>query len=405
MNIIGIIAEYNPFHNGHLYHLQEAKRQGKADFAIAVMSGNFVQRGEPAFLDKWTRAQMAVDCGVNLVLELPYVFACNSAEFFARGGVGILSGLDCITHLAFGSESHDLDHLQKVALLSAEESGQFQFLLREKLGTGISYGKAREETISAILGNSRGEATKEPNDILAVEYLKQLHLLQSEIKPLSIKRHGPGYYDAKPQEQIASATAIRNYMDDKMRTQYVPAAASAPLSHGQKDSSLFFSLVRAEILRCDVSELRQIYSVKEGLEYKLKKEVRMSCCLEDLIGKVKSKRYPENRIRRILCHILLGLRNDFLVGSPQLYGRVLAFDGNGAKLLKQIKRNKLAQFPILTNMTKEQQNYPQLEKSLRYDVLASDLYHILTGCNLYQWSDHVKQPYCKMIKNLEEEGK
>ncbi len=383
---MGIIAEYNPFHNGHLYHLEQCKAQSGADLAVAVMSGHFTQRGEPAILDKWVRSRLAVQCGVDLVLELPFAFAVNSAEYFARGGVEILTGLGCVTHLGFGCEQGSLKELDPIAECLAAEPQEYRQALKEFLGKGFSYPKAREKTVAQLLGNQAASLSLSPNNILALEYLKQLKLQKSPLVPIAVKRRGPGHFDKNPQETIASATAIRTRMDKGQRMAYVPPQVGKALAQPQPDMSSYFQLVRGAILRSSQSELAGIFSVGEGLEHKLKKHVRTCDSLEALVEAAASKRYPKTRIRRILCQCLIGLPK-FQVSGCAPYARVLAANGKGTELLRQAK--KRGSIPIVTNINKE----GRLPHLLTYDILAGDVYHLLTGQDLYQCCDYVAQPY------------
>ncbi|MDR3072840.1 MAG: nucleotidyltransferase family protein, partial [Clostridiales Family XIII bacterium] len=184
---LGIIAEYNPFHNGHLYHLKTSALKSGADAIVCVMSGDFVQRGEPAILDKWIRAKMAVDHGADLVIELPFLYACNNAEWFARGAVRILNGLGCIDVLSFGSEGGDLAVLKRTAEIITGDS-EFEAQIKAKMQEGISYPSARYEALKAVAEKQHAQVLKSPNDTLAVEYLKQMLLTNSAMQPMAIRR-------------------------------------------------------------------------------------------------------------------------------------------------------------------------------------------------------------------------
>lgn len=387
MKVLGIIAEYNPFHNGHLYHLRQCREQSGADFTAVVMSGNFTQRGEPAVLDKWTRSRLAVCCGADLVLELPFAYALGSAEHFAKGGVGILSGLGCVTHLGFGAEEGTLAELDRAAEFLAEESPDYQDRLKGFLNTGISYAKARQKTLEACLGSHISRLCLTPNNILALEYLKQLHLQDESIKPVMVKRKGSGYFDKTPKEEFASAAAIRHYLSVEERKQYVPAEVEAALTD-KPEISGYFDLVRSVLLRSSPYELSQLLSVSEGLEYKLKEQVRAAETLEDFVEAVASKRYPKTRIQRILCQALIGLKPF----EDVFYARILAVGAEGGKLLRQIK--KTTRIPLITNINKLRDR-PFLT---RYDILASDIYNILTKADLYERSDYVMHPYIQSLK-------
>ncbi len=397
MNVVGIIAEYNPFHNGHLYHLQKSREKARADFVIAVMSGNFTQRGEPAVLDKWTRSRLAVQCGVDLVLELPFAYAVNSAEYFAKGGVGILAGLGCVTHISFGAETENLSKLEEAAAFLREEKQEYRQRLKGALGKGISYAAAREQMLAEYLGEETAQLCRTPNNILALEYLKQLNTQKTAIKPIMVNRKGAGYYDQTPKENIASASAIRNTLTLKQRRDCVPENVETALEQGPEISG-YFNLVRTAVLCKDTAALSAVFSVSEGLENRLKDQVRRCNNLSQLVESVSTKRYPQSRISRILCQAAVGL-TDF---DDSFYARILAAGEKGTVLLKHLK--KTAEIPIITNINKVTAQ-PAL---LHYDILAADLYNLLIKSNLYENCDHVKAPYIQSVKRdklLENRGK
>ena len=409
MKNIGIIAEYNPFHNGHLYHLQETKKLGQADHVVAVMSGNFTQRGEPAMYDKWIRAEMAVKNGVDLVLELPFVFACNNAEYFAAGAVRILNGLGCISHLSFGSESGELEGLIKVASLLVEEGPSFKETLMDYLGQGLSYPRARYEALKELEGDETAALIRDPNNILAVEYLKQWILTDSQMKPIVIKRAGKGYRDEGIDDSLASATAIRRKFAENRDIDHVrhavPKATSNIMMRSDKgpvtDSEELYAMLVYKIFTTPAEDLGEILSAGEGLENKLKKATLKSRSYKELIASALSKRYTETRIKRLLLHTLTSLtKDDFFrnLKEPHLYARVLGFSSDGAKLLRHIKQKECASIPIITNLNKEVLPEDPLWNLLYYDVLATDIYNLAYNKGLYERSDYVCKPYCENQK-------
>ncbi|MGE5678719.1 MAG: nucleotidyltransferase family protein, partial [Pseudomonadota bacterium] len=213
MKTVGIVSEYNPFHNGHKYHIEAAKDACNADHAICIMSGSFVQRGEPAIFDKWSRAKMAVMNGADLVVELPVVYACQPAEIFAFGAVNILNGMRIVDHICFGSELGDTDVLHTLARLLHEEPEDFSILLREQLGKGASYPRAVSAALSSYLGRENeaivADILGNPNNVLGIEYIKALRTLGSLIEPVAVKRVASGHNDEGITGNIASATAVR----------------------------------------------------------------------------------------------------------------------------------------------------------------------------------------------------
>ena len=426
--VAGIIAEYNPIHDGHIYHLKKTREMSKADFVVAVMSGYFTQRGAPAVLGKWERARAAVDAGVDLVLEMPFMYACSSAEYFARGGVGVLAGLGCTDYISFGSECGDISMLKKAASIFANESEDYRAALKEALSEGKSFPVAREEAFASALKNSYPtlklsekqqllEVLREPNNILGIEYLKALERLENEgldrgygesARP---EAAGSRDCDGDPRDVVASpysGNAGSQSVDIKPITVKRKggghhATASAIRAEMGIDQSGFFALVRGTILRYSAAELEQIASAGEGLGNKLKQEIRKTKDIEDLIKSVKSRRYTETRIRRLLTQTLIGLKKRDLIGAPALYARVLGLNQKGAELLRNIKKKESARIPVITNINKdvfaaEDERFSPgspLRKSIDRDILASDLYNLAFGFDLYSNSDYVAGPYVK----------
>ncbi|WP_312355136.1 nucleotidyltransferase [Aminipila sp.] len=413
MRVLGIIAEYNPFHNGHLYQLQKSIDKTEADFVVAIMSGNFTQRGEAAMVSKWIRAEMAVQCGIDLVIELPFVFACNNAEYFAKGAIEILNRLGCITHLSFGSESGDLTELKHVSHFLSHESGEFKQEIKSHSDMGLSYPKARAEAVKKCLGENYSELMDSPNNILAIEYLKQLILTKSDIIPITVKRHGAHYHDHRLEGEIASASAIRkalhsNGFDINGIKSFLPEEAAEVLhnaiSYSQSGNvkfnldELYYKIVTSKILTTASCDLKEIFSVSEGLENKLSKSIRLAHSLTELKELLKSKRYTATRINRLLTHISMGLtKTDFkdILDKEEYYARILAFNQKGAVLLKSIKKEKRAALPCVTNINKESDCLQGCQLLLSYDLRAADFYNLLTDKNLYRFSDQLQKPYIK----------
>lgn len=399
MKVLGIIAEYNPFHNGHLYHLSESKKDMGADFVVAVMSGNFVQRGEPALLDKWKRAQIAVENGVDLVVELPFAFACNTAEMFAKGAVDILNGLGCVTHLSFGTEEGNLESLQWIAECISDENLRYKEVLKENLGKGSSIAASREKAICEMLGKDLSSVIRGSNNILAIEYLKQLHLTKSTIQPVTVKRKGPEYKEDLSQGDLASATFIRNQAKNKKDFhQYIPAATLKLLDEDPAYVFLndFYSLITYNLFSRSKEELAQVYSVSEGLENRIHKMLRNSKGMDQLIQDVLSKRYTETRIKRLMIQSLMQLDKDSfnkILQDKINYARVLGISQKGALLLHHIKKNQLNGIPVITNINKELQPTDPIWKLLQLDILASDVYNLVSKGETYADSDYVRKPY------------
>ncbi|AZK47835.1 nucleotidyltransferase [Paenibacillus lentus] len=375
MNVVGLIVEYNPFHNGHAYHLAEAKRLAQAEAVVAVMNGDFLQRGEPAIVSKWARAEMALHAGADLVLELPVAYAVQPAEWFAHGAAALLDATGIVSHLCFGSEAGTLAELQPLAQRLAGESGALKAAIAEELATGASYPAAyaaaaarsmaapQEGGPDATASAVRTRALLEqPNNSLGLHYLIALQRLGSAIAPLTVRREGAGYRDAEPgSANIASATAIRGLITGgslEDAAPYIPPytadilarefkAGRGPITWESFAPTLFHLL-----LTSSPEDLSKHYEVTEGLENRIKKTLPelKQLNVEELLIKLKTKRYTYTKLQRMLLHILLGHDRHALSSSKLAKGpgylRVLAFSSTGRRLLKQMKN--CASLPIVT---------------------------------------------------------
>jgi len=365
------------------------------------MSGDFVQRGEPAIFDKWERARIAVECGADLVLELPFAFACNNAGAFARGGVGVLAGLGCITHLAFGSETGNIVMIEEMSRLLSHEDAKLSSMIKDKLALGVSYPRARYEAIKDFRPDLV-DALGQPNDILAVEYLKEIYRIGSSIQPLAIRRFGAAYDDENLRPGISGATAIRKAVqrgDIAGIRDSVPEVTWNVLKEScgtEARQTRLYELLRYKLLSEATESFEEVYSISEGLNNKLVKEIIKSSDLLDFIDRMKSKRYTRTRIQRVIIHTLMNLSDaDYKSFETRscLYARVLGFSKNGAKLLRHIKRNELASIPVLTNINKEMIEEGEREKLLMYDIRSADVYNLISNNELYKYSDKVRKPF------------
>lgn len=383
MSTVGIIVEYNPFHNGHLYHLQESKRVSGAENVIAVMSGHFLQRGEPALVHKWARAEMALYMGVDLVIELPLVYAAQNAETFAHGAVSLLDELGVVDFLCFGSESGELSWMQELARLLAEEPPSFTEHLHRFLNEGLPYPKAYGRA-SALLMKEQGYENlpvDQPNNILGLNYLLSLVRRKSKIQPLTITRQKAGYHQEEiTDHQIASATAIRKLLIQKNSLMeikpYVPSTTYDVLRREMESRRCpmtwdnYYSYLLHQLIQYTPRDLQRIHEMNEGLEHRLKSCVVRSRNFEELMQQVKTKRYTWNRLQRLALYTLLNLTAEQYQLSrsdegPQ-YIRVLGFTKKGQNLLKQIKQR--SRLPIITNLTRERQ------LMLELDIRAGAIY-------------------------------
>lgn len=382
----GIIAEYNPFHNGHLYHLKETKSATGADVVVAAMSGNFLQRGQMAVCDKWGRALAAVKNGVDLVVEIPVVFACNSAPLFASSAVEILENLG-IEWLSFGSESGNISRLKEISREIKERKQEIEEAVKEKTKEGMSYPRARREVVYTALGEEKALLLDSPNNILAIEYLSSIR----RAKAVTVKRQGPGYNDTEVYDGIASATAIRTMLKEGRDVKtLIPACSEEMISNSPApDQQRLFQLICQKALTSSSEELDSVFAGGEGLGNKLKNIIRTVSSLDELSEGLKSKRYTKTRIDRFLIHTLLEIK------APENYRnyiRVLAFNERGSSYLKEVKKAEISKLPIITNINKEIKNHESISSALEKDILASDLYNLVSGRDLYKHSDYVTVP-------------
>lgn len=378
MKIMGIIAEYNPFHLGHSYHLNKAREIIQPDGIIAVLSGNFLQRGEPALIDKWARAQMALRGGIDLVLELPAAFACRSALWFATGGVKTLENTGIVSHLAFGAEANNLKILLEVANLLNSETPEFKTALAKYLDQGLSYPQARHLALET-LDHQNLKGLENPNNILAIAYLRSLELIQSQMQPVLIKRQG-NYHSTNIEEGFMSASAIRHSfaVNNRIWQEHVPPTTKDILEEqvAQGKGPVYFhnfsESILAIIRRSSPNELKNIIEMEEGLENRVFQVAQSATSLNELMEMLKTKRYTYTRIQRLLIHILINFRQDCIFEEPQ-YLRVLGFNNQGKELLKLIKTKSL--LPIITKFAHGRKLLsPAGQKMLDLETRATDIY-------------------------------
>lgn len=386
--VLGIIAEYNPFHNGHLYHLAESKKAVNADYTVAIMSGNFVQRGDTSLVNKWAKAEMAIKNGIDLVIELPVIYSISSAENFARGSVKLLNSLKIVDYLSFGSELCDVTVLNEFAKVLYAEPKEYVSILNHELGKGFSYPKARENALLIYLNDIRKYANilSSPNNILAIEYLKALKEENSPIIPLSIRRNKVDYNDTKIVDGFASATAIRKIAltNDVWSLRKAMPKSSFDIMYeelrsGKTVSSLskFEHEIIYNLRRMSLSEIADLPDVTEGLENSIKAAANSCNTIDELISIVKSKRYTVTRLKRILVYCLLGITKKDMQNSKKVnpYIRVLGFNEKGKELLSGIAHAN-PKLDIFTSPRKflDQSNNKILKSMLEKDIFATDVY-------------------------------
>ena len=445
MNVTGLIVEYNPFHNGHIYHLQNSLEKTNADASIAVMSGNFIQRGEPALFDKFSRAKAAVESGVDLVVELPSIYASQSAELFAKGSVSLLNSLGCVDSICFGSEEGNIDALYLIASILRSEPKEFKEKLSSYLNEGMLFPTARnkalfdyinskieyinpqvdcinsqdfiiennfkdmdlsEERLNSILSSS--------NNILGIEYIKQLISLKSNIKPFTIGRIRSKYNSEEISGNINSATAVRKklheiisnedsssleinnleYINNLVKkikncddiTNSIPEPTLNMITSNIEKGffpmypEYFFETLISTIIR-DKKNLESYFDISEGIENKIFKSALVAKDYEDLLNLIKSKRYTMTRIKRCLNNILLGVTKEDMEFAKEIdtipYVRILAFNSKGREIIREIKKS--SEIKII-NKFSEIEHFMDDEKFkflIENDIKCTDIYNTI----------------------------
>ena len=381
MKIVGLIAEYNPFHNGHKYHIEKAKELSKADAVVVVMSGNFVQRGAPAIMPKHLRAKMALLSGADLCIELPVPFATGTAEHFAYGSIALLHRLGCIDAICFGSECGDIHMLKSCAEILCEEPEAYRLPLQEFLRQGNSFPLAREKALYQATGDKYlSDLLKSPNNILGIEYLKALYRLGSSIEPITITRKEAGYHDDTLGSVISSATAIREYVsthsDLSALSNQMPQRCYAELSHQAEKrfpiyADDFSLLLKYRLLSENAASLTQYQDVSESLANKIINNRNRFVTCEQFCELLKTKELTYTRIGRALFHILLGIKKEPALKEPA-YARILGFRTEAASVLTEI--NACSSIPLISKLADARPGSDDAKLMLETDRFAADLY-------------------------------
>lgn len=362
MKAVGVVVEYNPFHNGHAFHLKQAKKLTGADIAIAAMSGNFLQRGEPALVSKWSRTKMALEAGVDLVFELPYQFATQHAEIFAEGAVSILSASGCDT-LCFGSESGKIEAFHKTVRFLEENDERFQENIKFFTGGGCSYPKAISLSFQSMEPDQEFVDISSPNNILGLHYMQAINRQGSSMKPFTIARKSAGYHDEYfSSSTIASATSIRKALFGKggeleAISGLVPGSTFAQLILYKERYGGFHSwenywpLLKYKLLQSSASELQEIYEVEEGLENRLAAAAAASSSFQGFMETIKTKRYTWTRLQRVCLHILTNTRKTEIKKEDNTAGylRLLGATAKGRDYLKMNKKDFL--LPVVSKLS------------------------------------------------------
>lgn len=408
MKIGSIVAEYNPFHNGHKYQIEQYKIKKNISHLVVAMSGNFVQRGGPAIFDKFSRAEMAILGGADLVIEIPAYFATQTAELYARGAVLSLNALGCLDSICFGAEEDNINNLIEVAEVIVNQKEKYENILVSLLEKKQPFPIARQNAVAEILKKENSVFLSESNNILAIEYIKELIRINSEIKPFSILRKGAAHNSTESKNGFKSATAIRNdifeikkelgfnnidvdkkIVDKQMEkySQYIPETSEKIIKRNfmqgfypieEKD---FFDEILYSVLRNEDS-LEEYFEIVEGIENSIRKNAIVSYDFESMISALTSSRYTSARIRRMIFNILLGVKKDDIIKIKNIkkapYIRVLAFNKRGAEILKEVKNKSdvlIINSPAKVKKSNEYKNDDILRLMFDFDIRSSNIYY------------------------------
>lgn len=404
MKIVGLITEYNPFHNGHLYHIEKAKEITGADSVIVVMSGDYVQRGAPAIMPKHLRSEIALEAGVDILIELPVCYATGSAEYFAAGAIDLLERLGCVDSICFGSECGDYGLLARIAHILADEPEGYRHSLREAIKSGMSFPLARQTALTEYLqDNSLNAVLEQPNNILGIEYIKALYERQSPIKCYTVKRMVSGYHDMELAGSYSSASAIRRLLsytgqsvllekdgmfDEPSMSEVlcrlegqVPPSCIRMLEETHHSrypvyTNDFSLLLKYRLLTETKETLTEYLDISEDLANRILNNANDFISFEQFSDQLKTREMTYSRICRCLFHILLNIRKEDLLsykvhGYCQ-YARILGFRKDARRLLSLLKSS--SQVPLVTKLTQTEKLSPTAVSMLKTDVFASNLY-------------------------------
>lgn len=341
MKTYGIICEYNPFHNGHIYQIEETRKHG-ADHIVCIMSGNYVQRGDVAMLDKFKRAQIAVNHGADLVIEMPVVYSLASAEYFARAGVMMLAALGCVDGISFGSECGDIELLKNAAMATFTAGTPEK--LKPYLEKGMNYPEALQTSISNDHGPIIGGVFDSPNNTLAVEYLRAMKVLGVDIDAFTVKRAGAAHDSDETSDGFASGSKLREMIENgEDISAFVPEdMAKAVAEYDEADQLAYFDNLERELLyvlrTATPNFIKDVPDIAQGVENRIAQMGKAANSVEDFLKMVDTKRYTQAKFRRALLNMYLGIKkNDLLI--PPTFGRILAFNENGAEIIKAASEN------------------------------------------------------------------
>lgn len=404
MKIVGLIAEYNPFHNGHLYHIRKAKEITGADAVLVIMSGNYVQRGTPAIMPKHLRAQVALESGVAAVFELPVYYATGSAEYFATGAVSLLNHLGCVDALCFGSECGDYALLERIAGILTEEPDDYTFYLKEALRKGLSFPRARQQALSSYLKDENvDQVLDEPNNILGIEYIKALYQTGSLIKGYTIQRKESGYHDRDLSGNYSSASAIRRLLaqagssihlrsdsiydepplydvltrlEDQVPSTCIDLLRDTHLIRYPVYANDFSLLLKYRLMNETSDSLMKYLDITEDLANRIMNHIDDLISYEQFCDLLKSRDLTYTRISRSLLHILLQIKTadmlDYQARGNCQYARLLGFRMDQSSVLTILKQT--SRIPLITKLTQTDSLSETGLSMLRTDIQAANLY-------------------------------
>lgn len=404
MKIVGLIAEYNPFHNGHLYHIRKAKEITGADAVLVIMSGNYVQRGTPAIMPKHLRAQVALESGVAAVFELPVCYATGSAEYFATGAVSLLNHLGCVDALCFGSECGDYALLERIAGILTEEPDDYTFYLKEALRKGLSFPRARQQALSSYLKDENvDQVLDEPNNILGIEYIKALYQTGSLIKGYTIQRKESGYHDRDLSGNYSSASAIRRLLaqagssihlrsdsiydepplsdvltrlEDQVPPACIDLLRDTHLIRYPVYANDFSLLLKYRLMNETSDSLMKYLDITEDLANRIMNHIDDLISYEQFCDLLKSRDLTYTRISRSLLHILLQIKTadmlDYQTRGNCQYARLLGFRMDQSSVLTRLKQT--SRIPLITKLAQTDSLSETGLSMLRTDIQAANLY-------------------------------
>ena len=395
MKIGSIVAEYNPFHNGHRYQIEKYKKEKGISHVVVAMSGNFVQRGAPAVFDKFSRAEMAISGGADLVIEIPAYFATQTAEIYARGAVMSIEALKCADSICFGAEEEDTEKLKEIAEVLVFRKDEYEKELSTQLERKLPFPTARQEAVSKLLKGDCTDIMSKSNNILAIEYIKEILRIDSDIEPFSILRKGVEHNSRERSGKFRSATSIRESICSIDSTDnhlaeiedYVPEKSLEVIKRNIEkgfypmNSQKFFDEICYSVLR-DEENLDRYFEVNEGIENSIRKKTTQSYDFNELVEELTSARYTSAKIRRSLFNILFGIEKGDMNCIKEIkslpYVRVLAFNKRGTEILKEIKNKSdvlIIKSPAKVKKSDEYRNSEVFKKMFDFDIRTSNIYY------------------------------